>query len=25
MMDQIEAGARRLLSTFGVDDERTPP
>jgi low molecular weight protein-tyrosine phosphatase len=25
MMDQIEAGARRLLTTFGVDDERTPP
>jgi len=24
MMDQIEAGARRLLTTFGVDDERTP-
>jgi protein-tyrosine phosphatase len=24
MMDQIEAGARRLLTTFGVDDERAP-
>jgi protein-tyrosine phosphatase len=24
MMDQIEAGARRLLTTFGVNDERTP-
>jgi protein-tyrosine phosphatase len=25
MMDQIEAGARRLLTTLGVDHERTPP
>jgi protein-tyrosine phosphatase len=24
MMDQIEAGARRLLTTLGVGDERTP-
>ena len=23
MMDQIEAGARRLLTTLGVEDERT--
>ena len=24
MMDQIEAGARRLLTTLGVGDERAP-